>query len=125
RVLHGYTLTKKTTFREVCYAIRDSAFVASDLPAIVSLEVHTSLEQHETMVEIMTEAWKGLLVELTPEQIADLESGNIKQLPSPAELRNKILIKVKWSPPPKQAASLDAQTPGGTIEAVVARADDN
>ncbi|KAL1960718.1 hypothetical protein VTO42DRAFT_6548 [Malbranchea cinnamomea] len=107
RVLHGYTLTKEITFRDVCYAIRDGAFVTSDLPVIVSLEVHANPEQQETMVEIMTEAWKGMLVDLTPEMIADLEQGKIKHLPSPGELKNKILIKVKWAPPPKQSAPTD------------------
>lgn len=110
RVLHGYTLTKEITFRDVCYAIRDGAFVNSDLPVIVSLEVHASPEQQETMVEIMTEAWKGLLVDLTPEMIADIEQGKVKKLPSPGELKNKILIKVKWAPPPK--ASGAATSPG-------------
>ena len=28
RVLHGYTLTKEVPFRDVCIAIRDTAFVA-------------------------------------------------------------------------------------------------
>ncbi|RHZ65343.1 putative phosphoinositide-specific phospholipase C [Aspergillus thermomutatus] len=92
RVLHGHTLTKGTTFRNVCYAIRDSAFVASDLPVIVSLEVHTCLEQQATMVEIMEEAWKGMLIEVTPE----LEATHA---PPPLEtLKRKILIKVKWVP---------------------------
>ncbi|GIC86728.1 putative phosphoinositide-specific phospholipase C [Aspergillus udagawae] len=92
QVLHGHTLTKGTTFRDVCYAIRDSAFVASDLPVIVSLEVHACIEQQATMVEIMEEAWKGMLIEVTPELEAT-------QAPPPLEtLKRKILIKVKWVP---------------------------
>ncbi|KAL3455264.1 PLC-like phosphodiesterase [Aspergillus heterothallicus] len=93
QVLHGHTLTKGTTFREVCYAIRDSAFVVSDLPVIVSLEVHASLEQQETMVEIMEDAFKGLLIEITPAMEAH-------STPPPLnELKRKILVKVKWVPP--------------------------
>ncbi|KAL2854884.1 PLC-like phosphodiesterase [Aspergillus pseudoustus] len=92
QVLHGHTLTKGTTFREVCYAIRDSAFVASDLPVIVSLEVHASLEQQETMVEIMEDAFKGLLIEVTPEMEAH-------STPPPlSDLKRRILVKVKWIP---------------------------
>ncbi|KAL4810190.1 PLC-like phosphodiesterase [Aspergillus unguis] len=93
KVLHGHTLTKGTTFRKVCHAIRDSAFVVSDLPVIVSLEVHACLEQQETMVEIMEDAFKGLLIEITPE----LEA--IKTLPPLNDLKRKILVKVKWVPP--------------------------
>ncbi|KAL5332986.1 PLC-like phosphodiesterase [Aspergillus crustosus] len=90
KVLHGHTLTKGTTFREVCYAIRDSAFVVSDLPVIVSLEVHASLEQQETMVEIMEDAFKGLLIEITPEMEA------LESVPPLSKLKRKILLKVKW-----------------------------
>ncbi|KAJ5692212.1 hypothetical protein N7462_001635 [Penicillium macrosclerotiorum] len=91
RVLHGHTLTKGTSFREIAYAIRDSAFVASNLPVIISFEVHACLEQQQIMVDIMREAWKGLLVELSPNVEAD-------KLPSLAELRRKILIKTKSIP---------------------------
>ena len=38
KVYHGHTLTKDIPFREVCEAIVLSAFKASDLPVIVSLE---------------------------------------------------------------------------------------
>jgi hypothetical protein len=89
RVLHGHTLTKGTTFREICHAIRDSAFVASDLPLVVSLEVHASLEQQQTMVDIMLEVWKGFLVEASPDE---------GKLPSLADLKRKILIKSKCVP---------------------------
>ncbi|KJZ72906.1 hypothetical protein HIM_07669 [Hirsutella minnesotensis 3608] len=87
RVLHGHTLTKEVSFRNVCHAIRDSAFAVTDLPLIVSLEVHCSPCQQEMMVKIMQEAWRGLLVE-APESSPD-------SLPSPEKLRGKILIKVK------------------------------
>lgn len=91
RVLHGYTLTKEVSFRKVCAAIRDSAFVVTDLPLIVSLEVHCSHEQQMAMVNIMNETWAGMLVEPP--------NGEAKFLPTPGELRNKILVKVKYAPP--------------------------
>ncbi|SLM40745.1 Phospholipase C, phosphatidylinositol-specific, Y domain [Lasallia pustulata] len=91
RVLHGHTLTKDVPFREVCAAIRDAAFITSDLPVIVSLEIHVCAEQQEIMVEIINKTWKGLLV--------DVPSGDCKRLPSPAELRRKILVKVKHVAP--------------------------
>ncbi|KAI9702128.1 MAG: hypothetical protein M1836_001472 [Candelina mexicana] len=93
RVLHGYTLTKEITFREVCAAIREAAFVSSDLPVIVSLEVHTCAEQQEVMIDIMQEEWRGLLVD-EPNGLSIGED----ILPSPGELRGKILVKVKHSP---------------------------
>ncbi|GMF95786.1 unnamed protein product [Aspergillus oryzae] len=105
QVLHGHTLTKGTTFRDVCYAIRDSAFVTSDLPVIVSLEVHASLEQQQAMVEIMEEAWKGMLVEVTPEKEAT------DPLPAPEDLKRKILIKVKYVAPTSE--DKNEETPEG------------
>ncbi|MCJ1251437.1 hypothetical protein MMC30_008670 [Trapelia coarctata] len=87
RVLHGYTLTKEVSFRAVCAAIRDAAFVTSNLPVIVSLEIHTCAEQQEVMVEIMREEWGDMLVE-APSEVCTV-------LPSPAALRGKILVKVK------------------------------
>ncbi|KAL8860138.1 MAG: hypothetical protein Q9178_003402 [Gyalolechia marmorata] len=91
RVLHGYTLTKEIAFRDVCVAIREAAFVTSDLPVIVSLEVHAGKEQQEVMVEIIEQIWNGLLVKPP--------AGGCQQLPSPGELRGKILIKVKHVAP--------------------------
>lgn len=49
------------------------------------------------MVEIMKEEWRGLLVQdLSQQELTKLET---QQLPSPADLRNKILVKVKYTPP--------------------------
>ncbi|KAM5351286.1 hypothetical protein ACJ41O_004009 [Fusarium nematophilum] len=95
RVLHGYTLTKEVPFRAVCEAIRESAFVVSDLPVIVSLEVHCTPAQQLSMVNIMKEVWGSLLV---PEPKSDPEA-----LPSPHELRGKLVVKVKYAPPGTEA----------------------
>ncbi|KAJ5335180.1 hypothetical protein N7452_007583 [Penicillium brevicompactum] len=100
RVLHGHTLTKGATFREICYAIRDNAFVASDLPLVISLEVHACLEQQQMMVDIMKEAWKGMLVDTQP---AD------GKLPSLADLKRKILIKTKGLPLNGDDANADSE----------------
>ncbi|ORY14508.1 PLC-like phosphodiesterase [Clohesyomyces aquaticus] len=110
RVLHGYTLTKDTPFRAVCATIRDYAFVTSDHPLIVSLEVHTSAEQQEIMVEIMTEYWKGMLVDLP---LDPAQNSDNLTLPSLKDLNNKILVKVKYTPPkpaeaPAQPSTLQA-----------------
>lgn len=91
-VLHGYTATKEVPFREVCQAIGKYAFVSSDLPVIVSLEVHTNLEQQQMMVDIMRSIWGSKLLEVS-------EVAEDVPLPTPDSLRNKILIKVKYSPP--------------------------
>ncbi|KAG5950962.1 hypothetical protein E4U53_004096, partial [Claviceps sorghi] len=100
RVLHGYTLTKEVSFRHVCEAIRDSAFTVSDLPLIISLEVHCGAEQQVMMVNIMKEAWKGMLV-----REDEVREG---ALPSPQELRGKILIKVKYAAPDAPTPDVDS-----------------
>lgn len=101
RVLHGYTLTKEISFRAVCEAIRDSAFVVSDLPVIVSLEVHCNADQQLAMVRIMKEVWDGLLV---PEPESDPDA-----LPSPDELRHKLIVKVKYAPPGTDAGQEESE----------------
>lgn len=68
----------------------------SDLPVIVSLEVHASPEQQEIMVEIIETIWKGHLI-----PTGDPEPAN---LPSPDSLRTKFLVKVKYVDPKKEAA---------------------
>ncbi|KEQ72781.1 PLC-like phosphodiesterase [Aureobasidium namibiae CBS 147.97] len=93
RVLHGYTATKEISFRDVCATIRDYAFTTSDLPVIVSLEVHTCPAQQEIMVDIIRDMWAPYLVDL------NALTGHEISLPTLESLRNKILIKVKYTAP--------------------------
>uniref|UniRef100_A0A8H7TRL0 Phosphoinositide phospholipase C n=1 Tax=Bionectria ochroleuca TaxID=29856 RepID=A0A8H7TRL0_BIOOC len=92
-VTHGWTLTTPCGFREVCVAIRETAFVDNDLPVIISLEVHADTERQEKMVEIMKEEWPDLLLDKPLEGL----DPNF-QLPKLSDMRNKILVKVKRAP---------------------------
>jgi hypothetical protein len=85
RVLHGWTLTSEITFRDVCKTIRETAFVTTNLPLIVSLEVHCSLEQQEIMVDIMKEEWAGFLIDEAHPMCDPAE-----RLPRLDELFNKV-----------------------------------
>ena len=78
--------------------------VYSDLPVIVSLEVHATAEQQEIMVEIMETTWKGFL---TPKA-----NPECTVLPSPESLRRKILVKVKYTDPQKAANKSPSKSQG-------------
>ncbi|CRK27254.1 hypothetical protein BN1723_003441 [Verticillium longisporum] len=92
-VTHGWTLTTPCGFREVCVAIRASAFVTNDLPIIISLEVHADHQQQEVMVAIMKEEWGDMLIDRAMDGIDQRF-----RVPSLEELRGKILIKCKKPP---------------------------
>ncbi|KAH7108784.1 PLC-like phosphodiesterase [Dactylonectria macrodidyma] len=87
-VNHGRTLTTSISFREVMTTINKYAFVKSRFPLWISLEVHCNPNQQAIMVNIMKEAFGSRLVTETLEDSYD-------KLPSPSELMERILIKVK------------------------------
>ncbi|AEO54842.1 hypothetical protein MYCTH_2297927 [Thermothelomyces thermophilus ATCC 42464] len=89
-VHHHGTMTSTVGFREVCRAIRESAFENNPLPIIVSLEVGADREQQEVMVDIMKEEWGELLLD----RHFDACDPTQRQ-PRLEELYEKILIKVK------------------------------
>lgn len=87
-VMHGRTLTKSISFQDTIKVINRYAFTESPYPIILSLEVHCSAAQQSAMVKIMIGEFGEKLV-LQPLDFA------LQALPTPEELRNKILIKVK------------------------------
>lgn len=89
RVTHGFTRTTSVHFVDVIRAIDRCAFDSSPYPVILSLEVHCNPLQQARMVQIMLEVFgkDKLLVHPLPEHMFDL--------PSPEELKYKILVKVK------------------------------
>ena len=89
-VLHGRTLTSSVLFGDCVSVIGKYAFEASPYPLILSLEVHCKPAQQQEMVNIM-------ISELGDQLLLEPLMTNAFQLPSPEDLRNKILIKVKSS----------------------------
>ncbi|XP_059178362.1 1-phosphatidylinositol 4,5-bisphosphate phosphodiesterase eta-1-like [Physella acuta] len=116
-IYHGYTLTTKISFSSVVKAINDYAFSTTPYPLILSLENHCCLKQQKVMADIMTSIFGDKL--WCP------QSDWIK-IPSPEELRNKILIKGKRLPievndpgevsDEDEAAELDKNVAGVTLK---------
>ncbi|PHH60304.1 hypothetical protein CDD81_1859 [Ophiocordyceps australis] len=88
QVVHGRTLTTAISFKEVMTTINKYAFSKSSFPLWISLEVHCCAAQQALMVDIMKEAFGSRLVTAPLDATAD-------KLPSPSELMERILIKVK------------------------------
>lgn len=87
-VTHGKTLTTQILFREAIAAINKYAFVKSQYPLWVSLEVHCNPTQQEVMANIMKEIFGERLV-------TERLEGSDTQLPTPEQLKGRILVKCK------------------------------
>uniref|UniRef100_A0AAY3ZWW7 Phosphoinositide phospholipase C n=1 Tax=Denticeps clupeoides TaxID=299321 RepID=A0AAY3ZWW7_9TELE len=88
-IFHGHTLTSKVPFRDVVETIAEYAFKASPFPVILSLENHCSPAQQTVMAQILRSVLGDKL--LTKPVSSKLSNS----LPSPEELRGKIMIKGK------------------------------
>jgi phosphatidylinositol phospholipase C, delta len=88
RVTHGHTRTTSVPFVDCIRAINNCAFDVSPYPVIVSLEVHCNPDQQRKMVDTMVNVFGERLL-LQP------LSDHLYDLPSPEELKYKILVKVK------------------------------
>ncbi|KAL9095560.1 MAG: hypothetical protein Q9165_001992 [Trypethelium subeluteriae] len=105
-VMHGRTLTSKVLFSDCIDVIAKHAFVSSPYPLIISLEVHCNSEQQAAMTQIMKDKFGDQLL-LEPIMT------NTVSLPSPEELKGRILIKVKASKSVDEGAVMrDMPTPG-------------
>ncbi|KIP07397.1 hypothetical protein PHLGIDRAFT_89622 [Phlebiopsis gigantea 11061_1 CR5-6] len=89
-IYHGKTLTTKVSLRDICKAISRYAFVASPYPIIISAEVHCTLPQQTLIAHIMMEVFGDALVK------ASTDGGQkIEVLPSPEDLKGRVLLKTK------------------------------
>ncbi|XP_058797020.1 1-phosphatidylinositol 4,5-bisphosphate phosphodiesterase-like isoform X2 [Phymastichus coffea] len=91
-ITHGKAMCTVILFKDVIYAIRDTAFVTTDYPLILSLENHCSKTQQCKLAKYCDEILGDLLLK-EPLKEYPLEPG--VSLPSPSALKRKILIKNK------------------------------
>ena len=89
-VMHGRSLTTRISFLEVIKTINKHAFLASRFPLWISLEVRCSFATQANMAKMMMEVFGDRLVQEPLHKDSD-------RLPSPSELEERILIKVKQS----------------------------
>uniref|UniRef100_A0AAQ5YLK9 1-phosphatidylinositol 4,5-bisphosphate phosphodiesterase gamma n=1 Tax=Amphiprion ocellaris TaxID=80972 RepID=A0AAQ5YLK9_AMPOC len=87
-IYHGWTRTTKIKFEDVVKAINEHAFVTSEFPLILSIEEHCPLEQQRQMARIFRDVFGDKLLTEPVEQMAE-------QLPSPTQLKGKIILKHK------------------------------
>lgn len=92
-IFHGKTFTSKVPLRDVCHVIAKYGFVASPYPIIISAEMHCSVPGQDSVVKIMKEVFGDSLVQAPLPR----EAGKIETLPSPEDLKGRILLKVgRW-----------------------------
>uniref|UniRef100_A0A665U966 Phosphoinositide phospholipase C n=1 Tax=Echeneis naucrates TaxID=173247 RepID=A0A665U966_ECHNA len=88
-IYHGHTLTSKVPFKEVIETIAQYGFKASPYPLILSLENHCSVEQQAVMARhLRTILGNKLLTKPLSDKL-------LEDLPSPEELKGRILVKGK------------------------------
>lgn len=91
-VTHGHTGTSHILFSDCVSVISRYAFEVSPYPLILSLEVHCDAEQQGKMVQMMKDGFGERLLLEPLHEFA-------RQLPTPEELKYRILVKVKSSVP--------------------------
>ncbi|XP_040003674.1 1-phosphatidylinositol 4,5-bisphosphate phosphodiesterase delta-4 [Xiphias gladius] len=88
-VYHGHTFTSKIQFRDVISTLKEYAFKTSEFPVILSLENHCGVEQQTVIAQHLSQILGDTL------QTTLLDGQTPHQLPSPQELKGKILLKAK------------------------------
>uniref|UniRef100_H3CZG3 1-phosphatidylinositol 4,5-bisphosphate phosphodiesterase n=1 Tax=Tetraodon nigroviridis TaxID=99883 RepID=H3CZG3_TETNG len=104
-ITHGKAMCTDILFKDVIQAIKETAFVTSEYPVILSFENHCSKPQQYKMAKYCEEIFGDLLLK-QPLENFPIESG--RPLPSPNDLKRKILIKNKRLKPEVEQKQLEA-----------------
>ncbi|XP_047099510.1 1-phosphatidylinositol 4,5-bisphosphate phosphodiesterase isoform X3 [Schistocerca piceifrons] len=103
-ITHGKAMCTDILFKDVIYALRDTAFVTSEYPVILSFENHCCKAQQYKLAKYCNDILGDLLLK---EPLPDypLEPG--APLPPPSALKNKIMIKNKRLKPEVEKQGLE------------------
>nr|XP_043904919.1 1-phosphatidylinositol 4,5-bisphosphate phosphodiesterase beta-4-like isoform X2 [Solea senegalensis] len=104
-ITHGKAMCTDILFKDVIQAIKETAFVTSDYPVILSFENHCSKPQQYKMAKYCDELFGDFLLKL-PLENYPIETA--RPLPSPNDLKRKILIKNKRLKPEVEQKQLEA-----------------
>ncbi|XP_071996589.1 1-phosphatidylinositol 4,5-bisphosphate phosphodiesterase beta-4 isoform X3 [Engystomops pustulosus] len=104
-ITHGKAMCTDILFKDVIQAIKETAFVTSEYPVILSFENHCSKYQQYKMSKYCEEIFGDLLLK-QPLETHPLDPG--RSLPSPNDLKRKILIKNKRLKPEVERKQLEA-----------------
>uniref|UniRef100_A0A8D8ZLK0 Phosphoinositide phospholipase C n=1 Tax=Cacopsylla melanoneura TaxID=428564 RepID=A0A8D8ZLK0_9HEMI len=91
-ITHGKAMCTDILFKDVIYALRDTAFVTSEFPVILSFENHCCKSQQYKLAKYCDEILGDLLLK---ECLPDYPCDAGVSLPPPSLLKRKILIKNK------------------------------
>ncbi|XP_058149896.1 1-phosphatidylinositol 4,5-bisphosphate phosphodiesterase beta-2 isoform X2 [Dasypus novemcinctus] len=111
-ITHGFTMTTDIFFKEAIEAIAESAFKTSPYPVILSFENHVDSPRQQAKMAEYCRAMFGDMLLTEPLEKFPLKPGS--PLPSPEDLRGKILIKNKKNQFSGPAAP--SKEPGGDTE---------
>ncbi|KRZ40705.1 1-phosphatidylinositol 4,5-bisphosphate phosphodiesterase delta-3-A, partial [Trichinella pseudospiralis] len=86
QVTHGHTLVKPVSLSVVLKAINNYGFSTTPYPIILSLEIHCDVRKQAILADMLVKTFGKKLYK---------NVAHLKTLPSPEELKNKILLKGK------------------------------
>ncbi|XP_077989116.1 1-phosphatidylinositol 4,5-bisphosphate phosphodiesterase beta-4-like isoform X2 [Glandiceps talaboti] len=103
-ITHGKAMCTDILFKDVIYAIRDTAFVVSDYPVILSFENHCGKPQQYKLAKYCEEVLGEFLLRDPLDEHPLIQN---QPLPSPTKLKRKILIKNKRLKPEVEKRQLE------------------
>uniref|UniRef100_A0A8C7JG10 1-phosphatidylinositol 4,5-bisphosphate phosphodiesterase n=1 Tax=Oncorhynchus kisutch TaxID=8019 RepID=A0A8C7JG10_ONCKI len=109
-ITHGKAMCTDILFKDVISAIRETAFVTSEYPVILSFENHCSKPQQYKMARYCEEIFGDYLLRhpLEGYTVSHLPVEAGRPLPSPIDLKRKILIKNKRLKPEVEQKQLES-----------------